>query len=463
MVDREGAVTQSNSMLSVRALTSQLQSQMLIESQGSISTSSHDENAASKIRHHSEPHPPASLLKDPSKKMKIITFKEALDDNNRVALTSILINPDSSDTSTWDAGSLNPPNKRQCRSMSIPNDGDLQTRWLQTQTRGHLHRPTALRPNGSSSHRSKHQQYSQNRGLQASRGLPPVWSSLAPSDTSTPPESPRSRPSSASSGYFDSPLASSSNLTKHRCESLQMLPTSEHSTNASDSGHESTPMRVNAAKSMPSVADPSRHISPSKQLLLRCQSQPCVIHERRCGIKRRRDEQRPSINFNKMTETALCKKPDASAVAGNRLSSPLRIKPVARYGQIFPERVLQTIASSPQDINYISAVESNTWDSSTRMTPPAIASPIQTTEVPGVNDSDSGCSTTDDELCDITNKMSAVVDSLPTHNGFCTPLSPNHSTNPSVCSCSDDAELGGMFAMESAPNTELDLDMIENN
>ncbi|GFS02662.1 protein FAM53A-like [Elysia marginata] len=36
----------------------------------------------------------------------------------------------------------------------------------------------------------------------------------------------------------------------------------------------------------------------------RCHSQPCVLHHRRCGKKRRRNCDRPTLNFNKMTETA---------------------------------------------------------------------------------------------------------------------------------------------------------------
>lgn len=241
---------------------------------------------------------------DPNKKVKIITFQDGIH-KDTMALTSILLSAESSTSSTWDNTGSNPPNKKQCRSMSIPNDGELHTHWLQTQARGHLHRPLALRPNGAGS-RSKAHQISHHRHSMAGRNLPPVWSSLAPSDTSTPPESPRSRPSSASSGYFESPLASSSNLHKYRCESLQTLPSIDYTlqTNSAGSGMCGQAMRVIAAKSMPSVADSSSTRSP-KQMLLRCQSQPCVIHERRCGVKRRRDEQRPSINFSKMTEVTV--------------------------------------------------------------------------------------------------------------------------------------------------------------
>lgn len=242
--------------------------------------------------------------------MKVITFQDGV--HKDLALTSFYISqPDTSDnssSSSWDCANSNPPNKRQCRSMSIPNDGELHTRWLQNQARTRVHRPLAVRPNSGG---SRNKRNSQGR-------LPPVWSSLAPSDASTPPESPRSRPSSASSGYFDSPLTSLSNLNKHRCESLQTLPSMSdqsharhHSGGASIINPSGVAIKtsVASAKSMPSVAavDSSSHLSPHKQRLLRCQSQPCVIHERRYGVKRRiSDDHRPSINFNKMKEVSGC-------------------------------------------------------------------------------------------------------------------------------------------------------------
>ena len=283
---------------------------------------------------------------DTTKKVKIITFQEGV--HKDMALTSLLISQPDTNTSSnssynatatsWDCANSNPPNKRQCRSMSIPNDGELHTRWLQNQARSRLHRPLAVRP-GSGGSRNKSHSSSHRSSTGSSQGaqgrLPPVWSSLAPSldSSSTPPESPRSRPSSASSGYFDSPLTSLSNLNKHRCESLQTLPsmssnaaellpltTSQNqrhhsggSSNGPSLGSTSGGVgrgrgSVASAKSMPSVAastDHSSHLSPHKQRLLRCQSQPCVIHERRCGVKRRitdNNDNRPSINFNKMKE-----------------------------------------------------------------------------------------------------------------------------------------------------------------
>lgn len=136
---------------------------------------------------------------------------------------------------------------------------------------------------------------------------------------------------------------------------------------------------------------------------------------------------------------------------------------MARYGQILPERVLQTIASSPQDMNYTSTVTGNSRGSSPPAMPPP---PLPVTPPCRVDtaDSDSGCSTTDDELCDITNKIAATAGLLPTPIGVCShKVSPNCSTSKCACSYTSDSELDAMFAMDPNPETELDLDMIENN
>lgn len=233
-----------------------------------------------------------------AKKVKLITFEDGSVDGGMCVSSLLFALP--SGSSGWDCSSANPPNKRPCRSMSIPNDGELQARWLQAQTRGRLHRPVAIKPSsGGSRYKGAHH-------LRTSLN----WPSTACHDDSTPPESPRSRPSSASSGYFDSPLTSQSNLTKSRCESLHMLPSHMTPRDKRDGGADgptnSRRLRVLSAKSMPSVSVVEcLQSSPQKQQLLRCKSQPCVTHMRRCGVKRRYNDgdcSRPSINFSKMTE-----------------------------------------------------------------------------------------------------------------------------------------------------------------
>jgi len=163
------------------------------------------------------------------------------------------------------------PSKRTCRSLSIPNDGELRNKWMQ---RNRLHRPLAVRPlsGGARSKGRSHGRLSVGLYDRAS------------------PDSPHSRPSSASSGFFDSPHISSSNLNKKRCESLHTLPTFDFEPNINFTNI------VQVCKSMPSVADCSQGNS---HRLERCLSQPCV--SKRTGVKRRIDDvfKRPSINFSK--------------------------------------------------------------------------------------------------------------------------------------------------------------------
>lgn len=133
---------------------------------------------------------------------------------------------------------------------------------------------------------------------------------------------------------------------------------------------------------------------------------------------------------------------------------------MVRYGQVFPDRVLQTIASSPQDVNYIPAVNSTaTCNSPLGMTSPSTISP--SCHVVDHSDSDSGCSATDDELCDITNKMAATADSSRPTDFHAHKTSPCCTSSNCNCSCSGDVEV--MFTMDSHKDIDLDIDMIENN
>jgi hypothetical protein len=47
----------------------------------------------------------------------------------------------------------------------------------------------------------------------------------------------------------------------------------------------------------------NHHHHHHRNKIPRCRSQPSVLYDRKCGIKRRRDhDHRPTLNFNKMTE-----------------------------------------------------------------------------------------------------------------------------------------------------------------
>lgn len=129
--------------------------------------------------------------------------------------------------------------------------------------------------------------------------------------------------------------------------------------------------------------------------------------------------------------------------------------------------MLQTIASSPQDTNYISAMASPT---SSGMSPSLLVKtpPFHHADSVGSGeaDNDSGCSTTDDELCDITNRMSSsstpASDNTCHHRGL--PTADSAAGNPrSACLCPGESDLDIMFAMDPNQDPELDIDMIENN
>lgn len=86
-------------------------------------------------------------------------------------------------------------------------------------------------------------------------------------------------------------------------------------------------------------------------------------------------------------------------------------------------------------------------------------------------ESDSGCSTTDEELCDITNKMNTTTargdhsDSLSVTAATCNHKVSHSSGSSSGCPCTFDDDSGHniMFVMEPTQDSELDLDEIENN
>uniref|UniRef100_W5MYP9 Family with sequence similarity 53 member A n=1 Tax=Lepisosteus oculatus TaxID=7918 RepID=W5MYP9_LEPOC len=115
--------------------------------------------------------------------------------------------------------------------------------------------------------------------------------------------SPVPRPSSASSGFVDSSEGStaSSGVPWHSGGPYDYHPrrrlslSQEHITDAGT-------LLPSASSTPTSTPELSR-----RQGLLRCRSQPCVLHERKSGLKRRREEDvrwsRPSLDFLKMTRT----------------------------------------------------------------------------------------------------------------------------------------------------------------
>lgn len=154
-----------------------------------------------------------------------------------------------------------------------------------------------------------------------------AWPLSKSEDFSTPPESPVPRPHSASSGFWESSgsLNSFRPETKNQQNSLSSLSNAQQ--RAMDAfrmrslsmeepmTRRSLPMCSSAAgaRSMPAIpgcntglhtGTTSMPSSPRRQRVPRCRSQPCVLLDRKC-LKRRRDENRPKLDFLKMKEVTL--------------------------------------------------------------------------------------------------------------------------------------------------------------
>ena len=121
------------------------------------------------------------------------------------------------------------------------------------------------------------------------------------SDLHTPPQSPVPRPSSATSlrschTAFSASWWSNS-PGRLRGEVLQ-------SRSLSYEEQMSTGLQAAVSGSSPCVVGTgSVPLSPCRSKIPRCHSQPCVLHDRRCGKKRRRED-RPTLDFHKMTEVS---------------------------------------------------------------------------------------------------------------------------------------------------------------
>ncbi|XP_013383024.1 protein FAM53A [Lingula anatina] len=269
-----------------------------------------------------------------------------------------------------------PPKKRHCRSLSIPGDSSVtggDTR------QALLHRPVALRPHLNNNKLSKNRN-SPTISTGSSRGgstlsLPGLQSSFnffpatsissgGPCHSSgsneyffTPPESPVPRPASASSGYYDSslsslgapwlehsPLRCSGKYEAFKLRSLSLEDQISEHTSQCTSG--SMPVMPGAIGSTPS--------SPRRQRIPRCRSQPCVLQDRKCGLKRRREEDRPALDFLKMKETAI--EPVQRWYKG--INIPLNFKSSRSLASEFAS--LNPIASSPLDSSIPSTITAHT-------------------------------------------------------------------------------------------------------
>lgn len=230
-----------------------------------------------------------------------------------------------------------PPKKRHCRSLSIPGDSchsswqpQASSIWRPVRSRltksrnsplnkarASCHSPAAVAA-GSSSH---------------SPGIPRAWSS--PCDhLTTPPEtpSPVPRPASASSGFYDGSQgslytptwsdsattcftltphtstsqdnSSSQDLFKMRSLSMEEAFSPAPPTPSQGGGARGKTPTAVSMPTLPHHAVRSTPSSPRRQRVPRCRSQPSVLCDRKAGLKRRREESRPTLDFIKMKEVS---------------------------------------------------------------------------------------------------------------------------------------------------------------
>ncbi|KAK3095240.1 hypothetical protein FSP39_012025 [Pinctada imbricata] len=266
-----------------------------------------------------------------------------------------------------------PPKKRHCRSLSVPVDGPAPTNWQPQQS--HVWKPIAMAtdaddsssafpPNFVNLANNSRTYNTQGAGFVCIGENTPetyVGGCRIPTDIFTPPESPVPRPSSAStcSGYRDSmfsPLSASwleqasFHYNKHHAfENRSLSCEDQISCSSSSSSTASVPAFV------------STHLSsPHRHRITRCRSQPSFIHDRKYGVKRRRDhDHRPSLNFHKMKETAYQRRPASHPMSTHRLAESRRSR---FHDELEGVMSLMPIASSPldNDIPIKLAMESRT-------------------------------------------------------------------------------------------------------
>lgn len=238
---------------------------------------------------------------------------------------------------------VDPPSKRHCRSLSVPADKMCPQKWQPQETqvwkpvavissdRQHPTNPCYLNP----SHYSDLTQQTSDFISIAPTNFhfePGGGQGLhIPPDIFTPPESPVPRPSSTStcSGRHDV-----SYLKLHAFDNRSLSYEDQISSSSSAGSTPSVPVFIGSVQS-----SPHRHRIP------RCRSQPSVLHDRKYGVKRRRDhDQRPALNFLKMTEKG-------------------RVSRVSRFHEELESVMsLMPIASSPldKDVPLSRAMESST-------------------------------------------------------------------------------------------------------
>ncbi|XP_064631389.1 protein FAM53A-like [Lineus longissimus] len=342
--------------------------------------------------------------------------------------------------------------KRRCRSLSIPNGSTWSNCRCHYYNSPNLWKPVALRPHLNNNKLLKNRN-SPLACLRTSSGSLGAYhggaTSTSPgvgprssSEFSSPPDSPVPRPASVSSGYYDSSMSSLGapwlDQTSPQHFRFNVFQTRSHSMEEqiSQSSGQSVSM---TAGSMPIMTEdiPSVPSSPRRQHIQRCRSQPCVLNERRGRMKRRREEDnRPKIDFLKMTETAY-------EFSKFRQPKPVNI---SRPQDIrSPNRTLASIFSEHEQIFGLKPITGSPLDNSipgTVVVSPATSPTKEVCEEMDttlVDMADSGCSDSGDP---------PEIVSFPSETGG------------DSCGCHDICT-DEMFQIDVG--NELDLDLIEND
>ncbi|XP_048826239.1 protein FAM53A-like [Brienomyrus brachyistius] len=248
-----------------------------------------------------------------------------------------------SDLSLNDNGGsvLAPPTKRHCRSLSEPDElSRCRSPWKPGNS-SKIWTPISKRRCNSGGVASL--QYGGVHGSCGSAAAPPVYSSSSssppggcgffsvPCSAFAPAVSPVPRPSSASSGFVDcsgrSSGASSSSAPPWPAGRSPDLSPCRRFSLSQEHIPEAHGLPASSSSSSPaSSPELGRHAG-----LLRCRSQPCVLQERKAGLKRPRENEarwsRPSLDFLKMTQTlknskSLCSLDDEDLHMRTIVSSP---------------------------------------------------------------------------------------------------------------------------------------------
>lgn len=178
-------------------------------------------------------------------------------------------------TACDNSSSVDPPTKRQCT--------DMTTKWQPKET--DVWKPIPV--------------------IDRDHHFSPAFSDHVTCDIFTPPESPVPRPLSASTypscydntcspigaTWLDQTTFSKFNAFKNRSLSFE---------------DEISCSNASGSTSSVQTAHHHYHHHHHRNRIPRCRSQPSVLYDRKCGIKRRRDyDHRPNLNFHKMKEVIL--------------------------------------------------------------------------------------------------------------------------------------------------------------